>query len=384
MKNKITILYICTMLVISTLYAIQPIQPLFQKEFSLTNFQAVIFTTVIMFPLGIAPIVYGYILERVSLRIMLFFSLFFLGILEIVFALSTNYAAMLFIRGAQGLLVPAALTSLVSYISMSSTADRIQQNIGNYVAVTILGGFITRLLSGYGSEYFGWQAFFVFLGILLIIFAFIILKKIQDIKIDFSKPNISDILKVLKEKRNLTIYLTMFCVYFIFQAVSNFLPFELKSISSDMGEGKIGFVYVGYVVGVIISVNATKIVRYFVNENNAMIVGVLIYIAGIGLLNIPSFYAMLVAMIVFCSGMFTIHSIANGYINRMAKERKSIANGLYLSFYYLGGTLGTFLPTFIYTPFGWAGFLQFMLFVILIAISLLVSLKISTQKSKVN
>ena len=40
-----------------------------------------------------------------------------------------------------------------------------------------------------------------------------------------------------------------------------------------------------------------------------------------------------------------------------AKEHKGIANGLYVSFYYMGGALGSFLPGFIYNYLGWIAFL---------------------------
>ncbi|MFB1008979.1 MAG: hypothetical protein QMB85_07845, partial [Sulfurospirillum sp.] len=51
-NNQLLIIYTCTILTLCTLYAVQPIQPLFEKEFSLSRFEAVIFTTVIMLPLG--------------------------------------------------------------------------------------------------------------------------------------------------------------------------------------------------------------------------------------------------------------------------------------------------------------------------------------------
>jgi YNFM family putative membrane transporter len=63
----------------------QPIQPLFRAEFGRSKFQAVIFTTVIMFPLEIAPVLCGYLPERHSSGQMLRISPLLLGILEICF-----------------------------------------------------------------------------------------------------------------------------------------------------------------------------------------------------------------------------------------------------------------------------------------------------------
>lgn len=368
MTKEIRILYLCTILVLCTLYAAQPIQPLFMSSLKLSSFEAVVFTTVIMLPLGIAPILYGYILESASAKKMLLFSLICLGVLEIIFSLSNSYYVMLFLRALQGLVIPAALTSIISYISIKSSIEIIQKSIGNYVATTIIGGFVGRFLSGLSSEYFGWRPFFFLLGILLIVFAVVVSRMGKDIKLNYEKPTIKEIGKVLKIRHNTLIYISMFFVFFVFQAVLNFLPFELKSLGSGIGEGKIGFVYIGYAIGVIISLNATWIIKFFKSEKNAMIVGAVIYGIGITLFHITSFWIILFSMFVFCCGMFTIHSIATGYINRYTTEYKGIANGLYLSFYYAGGTLGTFLPSFIYDGYGWDVLLNILLCVVALSV----------------
>lgn len=374
MNNQIKILYVCTILVLCTLYAAQPIQPLFQEKLALTNFQAAVFTTVIMFPLGIAPILYGYILESISPRSMLVFSMLFLGILEIVFSLNSDYIILLLLRALQGFVIPAALTSLISYISVKSTTDKVQQAVGNYIAITIVGGFLARFLSGLSSQYFGWQPFFFFVGVMLIVFSLFLSRTSKETKINYIKPTAKEIGNVLRVRHNKLIYISMFFVFFVFQAVLNFIPFELKNLEHGVNEGKIGLIYIGYAIGVLISVNATKIIKFCVNEKNAMIVGVLIFAAGVGLFHIKTFWIMLFSMFVFCSGMFTIHSIATGYVNSLAKEHKGIANGLYLAFYYAGGTLGTFLPSFIYQGFGWDILLNILFFILMFTLLILYSL----------
>ncbi|MDR1615018.1 MAG: MFS transporter, partial [Campylobacteraceae bacterium] len=58
----------------------------------------------------------------------------------------------------------------------------------------------------------------------------------------------------------------------------------------------------------------------------------------------------------------------------------SITNGLYLSFYYAGGTLGSFLPGFFYQYFGWHIFLAFLGLMLLCGTVFLIFLK-NTLKS---
>ncbi|MDR0717382.1 MAG: MFS transporter [Azoarcus sp.] len=369
MKKQMPILHACAILVLFTLYGVQPIQPLFKEQFALGDLQAVIFTTVTMLPLGVAPILYGYILENFPLKRMLRTSLFLLGILEIGFALSDSYAVLIGIRAAQGLLIPAALTALVSYVSISSSTGNMQKALGNYVGITILGGFLGRLLSGISAEFFGWRPFFMLTGAGLIVLAFSLAKIGDGAKSGFGKPAASEIAAILGIRHNALICAAILCVFFVFQGLLNFLPFELKNIDRNIGGGKTGLMYAGYVIGIIAALNATRVIRLFGSAPRAMAAGMLIYIAGLQIFHVKSFVIMFLSMSVFCLGMFMVHSLAAGYINKLAGERKSITNGLYLSFYYMGGTLGTFLPGIFHHLWGWHAFVIALTFVLLLALA---------------
>jgi YNFM family putative membrane transporter len=368
MKKQTLILYACAVMTLFTLYAAQPIQPMFKEQFALGDLQAVIFTTVIMLPLGVAPILYGYILENFSRKRMLRTSIFLLGVLEICFAFSDSYAMLISIRAAQGLLIPAVLTALISYISISSSARDMQRALGNYVGITILGGFLGRLLSGVSSEYFGWRPFFMLTGAGLVVLAFLLAKISDDAKSGFSKPTGSEIIGILRVRHNALICIAILCVFFVFQGLLNFLPFELKNIDENAGGGKTGLMYAGYVVGIVVALNSIRVIHFFGGEPRAMSIGMLIYIAGLQIFHVSSFAVMFLSMFVFCLGMFMVHSLAAGYINKLGGERKSITNGLYLSFYYAGGTLGTFLPGIFYYRWGWHAFVLVLTFVLLLAL----------------
>ena len=85
MGSSSSVIYITTILTFCSLYAAQPIQPVFQEEFGLSGFQAILFTTLMMAPLGFAPLAYGAILEAYSARSLLRISVLLLGLLELVY-----------------------------------------------------------------------------------------------------------------------------------------------------------------------------------------------------------------------------------------------------------------------------------------------------------
>jgi YNFM family putative membrane transporter len=354
-------IYFTTVVTFCLLYAAQPIQPLFQHEFQLSHFQAILFTTLMMAPLGVAPLFYGYLLESFSAKVMVRWALFLLGILEIFFSLAGNYVTLLAIRAVQGLMIPAILTSLMSYISYSSPKEKVQHAIAAYIAATILGGFLGRFLSGLCTDLFGWRFFFFFLGLLLLVNCYLLKSMVRDAKLNYARPKLGEIVSLLRSKDFFWLYASIFCLFFVFAALMNFLPFELKKINPAFGETGIGLLYLGYSMGIVVSLNTRRIIRLFGNESDAIGFGIVVFGVGTLFFLIENYVVMFITMFVFCAGLFTAHSLLSGFVNKLAQQNKAIANGLYISFYYTGGTLGSVLPGAIFQRFGWAAFL-FQLF----------------------
>jgi YNFM family putative membrane transporter len=364
-----------TIITFCSLYAAQPIQPLFQSQFQLSHFQAILFTTLMMAPLGVAPLVYGYLLESFSARWMVRGALLILGLLEIFFAFADSYFILLLIRAVQGLMIPAIITSIVSYISYTTPPDRVQHTIAAYIAATIVGGFLGRFLSGLCTDLFGWRFFFFLLGLLLLLSAHLLRGMAKDAKLHYARPKIAEVVGILKDRKFLWIYAAIFCLFFVFSALMNFLPFEFRRLHPGAGNTGIGLQYLGYSMGILVSLNSRWIIRRFGGEGAAIRTGIVIYGVGLLFFLVESYSVMFFGMFVFCTGLFTAHSLLSGLINKLAKENKAVANGLYISFYYTGGTLGSFLPGAVYQRFGWQAFLVQLFLMIALALFFSVLLK---------
>ncbi len=364
---SIKIIYFATGITICSLYAAQPIQPVFQSEFQLSNFQAILFTTLMMAPLGFAPLFYGYLLESFSAKIMVRWALFSLGILELFFAMADNYLLLLAIRAFQGLMIPAILTSLMSYISYTSSREKVQYAIASYIAATIVGGFLGRFLSAFFTDLFGWRFFFILLGFLLLLTSYFLRDMARDIKMKYAKPTFVEIVGLLRSKEFFWLYSAIFCLFFVFAALMNFLPFELKQMNPASGESGIGLLYLGYSMGIFVSLNSRAIIRFFGNEPDAIRAGIGIFFLGTLIFMVENYAVMFVGMFIFCTGLFMAHSLLSGFANKLAEENKAIANGFYISSYYTGGTLGSVLPGVVFFQFGWQMFLLSLLMMLCMA-----------------
>lgn len=360
-------IYFATAVTFCSLYAAQPIQPLFQSEFQLSSFQALLFTTLMMAPLGVAPLFYGFLLEALSARKMVRWALLLLGLLEILFSLSESYLSLLTIRAIQGLIIPAILTSIMSYISYRNSDENVQQAIAAYIGATIAGGFLGRMLSGVCTDLFGWRFFFFILGILLIACSWLLRGMVRDVKLSYVRPGRTDLVNIIKNKPFFWIYMTIFCLFFVFAAMMNFLPFELKNMNPTSGETSVGLLYLGYTMGIVVALSAKRLISFFRGELAAIRRGIVVFAAGAALFSLKSYPVMFMSMFVFCAGLFTAHSLLSGYLSTLARTNKAIVNGLYICFYYTGGTLGSLLPGAVYEAWGWNAFIMFLLLMILAA-----------------
>lgn len=354
-------IYFCTVLAFCSLYAAQPIQPVFQQEFHLSSLQAILFTTLMMMPLSFAPMFYGFMLEAFSARLILRSAVLILGLLELLFCCTSNYVLLLIIRGMQGMVIPAVFTSLISYISFTAKRSEVQAAVARYIAATIMGGFLGRFLSGLFTELVGWRFFFFLLGVLLILGFFQLRSLEKDANVQYSRPRPGEVFALIRQGHLLWLYLAIFSVFFVFAGLLNFLPFELKRINPAFGETGIGIMYSGYIMGILVSLNIRRLINWFGSEFVMAATGLCIYALGVAGFMVQHHVAMFANMFVFCTGMFMVHALLSGYVNTLAKQNKAIANGVYISFYYLGGTIGSFAPGVIYEHFGWRVFLVALL-----------------------
>jgi YNFM family putative membrane transporter len=334
------------------MYASQPLQPLLANEFKISIVQASQFTAVIMFSLAISPIIYGYVLERMCAKRMLIYASLILFVTNIILSISNSYYQFLSARIVESLVIPAILTSCMSILA-NIDKENIKYNMAIYVAATVFGGLFGRVAAGFIATEFGWRAVFVSLSFALLISIYFIRKLSFEGDTNINKPRFQDVLEILRDRRFMIIYALMFLTFFVFAGFLNILPFRMKELVPDATESQIGLLYLGYGMGIVVSLMSKKIIKFFKNEANTIIAGGVIFT-----LVTLSFYSTNMIFVfgmifLFCVGMFMMHSVSTGIANSLRKSQKSLTSGMYLTFYYLGGATGSIIPAMIYQNIGW-------------------------------
>ena len=371
-RNQAIVIF-CAAVGFSLLYATQPLLPLLAEQWGRPLADTALLTTATMIPLALAPLVYGYVLEHVSTKHMLTLAFAVLAIAQVMLSLGPDYNLFLALRILQGLMFPAIFTALMTYSSAAGGNNRTRRNITVYIAATILGGYLGRALSGILTDLFSWQEGFAVFAVAALVATWLTTRLDSDPRLRLGRVKREEIRALAGRPVYAEGLASAFLLFFVFAAMLNFLPFQMRENDPGISQSAIALVYTGYLVGIVIALSSLRLIRKLGGERPTLIVGSLVYLVGTLLFAVPSNQFAYVAMLVFAAGMFTLHSVLSAFLNHLETERKGLINGLYVSAYYAGGALGSFLPGFLFQRFGWAAFIGLLVVLVssLIGLSLL-------------
>ncbi len=361
---------LATVLAVTALYAPQPLLPMLARDLDTTESAVALLITVTMVPLALAPIVYGFLLESFPARRVLVIACTLLGLTWFGLALGPEYRVFLVIRFLQGLLIPAIFTGLMTYVAATARPGGLSRAMAVYVATTVFGGFVGRALVGLLADVGGWQIAFTVLGALLLVAAFRLTRLRDGGEASFVRAHPRVILEVLRVPGLWRWYLTIFCAFFTFASVLNYLPFRTIRLDEDASATVIALIYAGYLMGLVVSLLAGRIVREVGGEVRTVLAGLYALALGTALFLVPSLPVMILNMFLFAGAMFLIHSVIPGRINRVAAGRRGVVNGLYIAAYYGGGSAGSYLPGLVLHHLGWGAYIASLLLVLAIAVVL--------------
>jgi len=329
------------------LYIPQPILPLLAQTYHSDMSTASLLMTAALLPTGIAPLFYGYLLEHVSAKSLLLKGFILLFISFALMFLANTMNQLILIRFFQGLILPAIITALMTYSAISAPAKLVRKFVSIYIATTIVGGFSGRMITGLIIDRFSWQSALLFWFVLIFIGIMLIRQLSSNTEAKFSKPNLKIFKTVFSKLGYWQIYSIVFIMFFVFVSILNTLPFRMKQLDPNVSETIIASVYIAYLIGAIISFNITRIYQWLGGDLKTLMIGLLVFVVGLFLFTSPLISSLFFAMFCLCAGMFCLHATLSGLVNHLSDEYLGVINGFYISSYYLGGALGSWLSSFI-------------------------------------
>jgi predicted MFS family arabinose efflux permease len=271
-------------------------------------------------------------------------------------ALARDVGELVAWRFAQGLLLPPIFAVTVAYIGDEWPPAEVAGVAGIYIAGSSLGGFCGRFVPGALGDLIGWRGAFLALAALsfagAVLLALLLPREKGFVRSEGLAASARHMLAHLRNPQLLATYAIGFGVLFNFIAVFTYVSFHLAAPPYNFSSTLLGAIFVTYLAGTAIA-PATGWMMARLGRRCLILAVIAVWAGGAVLMLAPPVAAILAGLVLCAVCGMLCQTIATGYVTAIAKEGRSSAVGLYVTAFYVGGSMGAFLPGLAWDAGGW-------------------------------
>ncbi len=349
-------LYAATVAVYSDLYVTQPFLPILSRRFGVTPATAGLSISLVVLMIALVSPVWGSLSDSAGRKPVIVASVALLSIPTILGAFAPSFGVLLTLRSMQGLLIPGLTAVAVALLGDHFHGAALPPKVAAWIGASVVGGLTGRVVSGYLAAWLDWHAPFVVFGVLTAAgaagMAFFLPSGPK--AATRPRPAWRELAGHLRSRRLAGAFLIGGAVLFAFIAVFTYLPYYLSASPFGLSTAAVSSFYFAYVAGVATSLVVPRFPERF-SGRRLMEIGLSIACAGVAGTLVPSVPVIAASLVVVCIGMFLVQATAPAFVNLNAAAAKGAAGSLYVTFYYLGATAGSYLPGLAYQQWAWPG-----------------------------
>ena len=343
----------CTFL---NVYDTQPMLPYLQRLYHTTAI-AVSFTvsaTILAVALT-APFV-GLLAESVGRKKVIVPSLYALTAPTLLAATSQNLHQLIFWRFMQGLFVPGVIVVIMAYIGEEFGGVYVGRAMASYITGTVLGGFGGRYIAGLVAHHFDWRYAFLVIGLVNLAGAIMVQRWLpvarNFVRSEAVRHSISQAKGHLWNPRLLAVFGMGFAALFCLVGTFTYANFYLAAPPYHLNTAQLGSIFFVYLLGLIVTpLSGRCLDHYGIRVTSAT--GFAFAAAGLLLTLVHSLAVIIVGLALASSGVFIYQAVGTVQTGVVAGKARSSAAGLYVTFYYIGGSLGATITGWTWTAGGW-------------------------------
>ncbi len=345
----------CTFL---NVYCTQPLLPLLRETFHASELEVSLTVSATIFATALTAPIIGMIAERRGRKKVIVPSLFLLAVPTALAATSTSLRALIFWRFAQGLFVPGIIAVMLAYVNEEWAGRGVGRAMSSYVTGTVIGGFLGRFISGIIAAHWHWRSTFLVLAALDLIGAFVVRSWLPLARNFVRAEHLQQVLRHAKDHLRNPRLLANFgmgaSALFALVGCFTYANFYLAAAPFHLNSAQLGSIFFVYLFGVVITPQSGRFLDRF-GFRHTTVVYCTMMVAGLTLTLVQSLPVVVIGLAIFSSGVFVAQAAATVQTGAIAGRARSSAAGLYVAFYYLGGSMGATLTDLFWRWEGWPG-----------------------------
>ena len=338
------------------MYLTQAILPELSREFGVGPARAGLTVSAVVLAIALSSILYGPLSDALGRRAVMAASLALLAGATALCALPRSFGALVALRGLQGLLVPGMTAVSVAYAGDRFARRDLAAAVGGIIAASVVGGLAGRVGSGLVAARFGWRASFLLFALLTAGAAAVAARGLVPVprtRGEGIRGATRGLAGHLRDPALVGAYLAGFSLFFGWIGIFTYLPYLLTGAPHRLSTALVSSTYLVYAAGVPMSAVSGRLSGR-VPPRRLVGIGLVVAAAGMALTLARPLPLVVLGLVVLVLGQFTAQAVLPAIVNTTAREAKGSASGLYLSAYYLGGTLGSVLPGYAWEWRGWS------------------------------
>jgi MFS transporter, YNFM family, putative membrane transport protein len=343
----------CTFL---NVYSTQPLLPYLQRFYNASAIAVSLTVSATILAVAVAAPIVGLVAESIGRKKVIVPSLFALTLPTLLAATSRSLHELIFWRFLQGLFVPGVIVIIIAYIGEEFAGASVGKVMAAYVSGTVLGGFLGRYVSGLVAYYFDWRDTFVAVGLINLAGAFVVRKALPKarhfVRAASIRHSIDEGLQQLRNPRLVAVFGMGFSALFTLVGAFTYANFYLADPPFRLDTAQLGSIFFVYLLGFFVTpLSGGCLDHYGIRRTAALAFG----FTSVGLLltMVPSLTVIIVGLAMFSTGVFIFQAVGTVQVGVVAGRARSSAAGLYVTFYYIGGSLGAIVTGWAWVAGGW-------------------------------
>ena len=374
------ILAIISGLAVANLYYNQPLLNDICRDLRVSEFTAnlIPMVTQIGYALGLLFIIpLGDLYSRRRI-IVINFSLLSISMLSI--ALSESIWFVLASSLVTGIcsVMPQIFIPIASQFSRSEDKSK---NVGILVSGLLTGILGSRVISGMVGEYWGWRTMYYLAAVIMFVCIFIVLKVIPDMSVNYKgtyKDLMHSLLTIFRQRPDIRLSsLRAGLCFGSFLALWACLAFKLSGAPLYAGNNVIGLLGLCGVAGALTASIVGRYVR-ILGVKRLNYIGCMIIMFSWAIMYIfqDTYLGFIIGIMLIDIGMQCIQLSNQAYVLTSVPNAANRVNTIFMTTYFVGGALGTFLAGLFWQEMQWEG-------VVTVGVSLTLLSLLITRFSKV-
>jgi YNFM family putative membrane transporter len=357
MSRERLALYAGTVVAYADMYVTQPILPVLSREFDVGAARAGLTVSAVVLAIAAASAFYGPLSDALGRRRVMAGAVALLSLATLACAFAPSFGGLLALRATQGLLVPGMTAVSVAYAGDRFARRELPTVVAGIISASVVGGLVGRVFAGAIAAHLGWRAAFAAFAALTAVAAWLLWRGLHDGPV-VERRSVGEawtgMLAHLRDPRLVGAYLVGGALFFGWIGIFTYLPFHLSAPPYGLSTGAVSSVYLVYAAGVVASPIAGRLSGRIAPRT---LIGIGLAIEAVGMLALLArpLSHVVVGLVVLVLGTFTAQAVAPAFVNVTARGAKGGASALYLTSYYVGGTLGSTLPGLALQRAGWTG-----------------------------